>query len=158
MCPDRFDEYEWRLREAEAYTALYDIRYQLRIQAHWMGLKQRFHRGVSDNTRSNSTLNDVTQKITFHTQKYHHARCALLNLCDRPGVDKVRAANWQDNLQVLKANDVRGLSEGGYREKDGKKKKDKESEGAKTISWIWKLEGAQDGPPDEGSWSINILF
>lgn len=156
VCPDRFNEYEWKLREAEAYTALYDIRSQFRIQAHWYGIKQRFHRGVSDNTRSNSTLNEVSKKIVYNTEKYRNARAAMLKLCNRPGMEKVCSPRWKEDLQELKSEDIRGLSEAGSRKNDGRKDT-METEGNLTISWIWKLEGAQDGPPDEGPWTINSI-
>ncbi len=133
LCPPRFNEYEWKLREAEAYTALYNIRYQFRIKAHWQALKRRFHRGVSDNTRSNATLNDIEKKIKYSTEKYRYARDALLELSLRPGMDKICSPRWMDNLRVLANEDIRGLTEAGLREGGIE-----ESNGRLTISWIWK--------------------
>ena len=79
-----------------------------------------------------------------------HAREALLELSGRPGMNEVCSPRWMGNLQVLANEDIRGLSEAALRQ-DGAQG----SNGKFTISWIWKLEGAQDGPPDEGPCSIN---
>lgn len=137
--PDKFNEYEWRLREGQAYGALHDIRQNFRIKTHFVKYKRRFARGVGQNLRSNDTINTTQAKIIYTATKYHNTRVALLQLSSKSGIAKVRPPNWQQNLQELRDQDLRGMSEG----------LQGETEGRRTLSWIWLVEGVKEGEDDD---------
>jgi hypothetical protein len=76
-------------------------------------------------------------------EKYHTSRNAMLALSDPLGIP-----DWSDTLPVLKADDVRGLSDALVGE----------SEGTRSPSWIWMtntgvLAGGAEKAGDEGTYS-----
>lgn len=148
-CPDKFNEYEWRLREGQAYSALYDIRYQFRFKTHWSKFKTRFSRAVASNTRFNKTLTQSADKITHATATYRRAYKALVTLSGRRGMSTVCSPNWTTNLKELKDEDIRGLGDAGVTDDNWSASSNTVSEGRRLISWIWMLEGASDGSEDE---------
>lgn len=137
--PDKFNEYEWRLRESQAYGSLHDIRQNFRIKTHFVKHKRRFSRGVAQNTRSNTTINTTQAKITYAAMKYRRARTALVALSSKPRMDKLCKPTWQEDLKELHDYDLRGMSEGLLSETAGKR----------TLSWIWLAEGIQEGEENE---------
>ncbi|KAF8171891.1 hypothetical protein BJ912DRAFT_1025110 [Pholiota molesta] len=137
--PNKFYEYEWRLCEGQAYGALHDIRQNYRIKTHFIKHKTRFSRGVAQNTRSSATINTTQAKIIYAATKYRIARAALLQLASKSGIDKVCPPNWQENLKELRDQDLRGMSEG----------LTGQTEGRRTLSWIWLAEGVKEGEDNE---------
>lgn len=150
---NKFYEYELRLREGQAYSALYDIRYQFRFRAHWSKFKTRFSRGVASNTRFNKALVQSADKIEYATATYRRAYKALAVLSSGHGLD----SNWMSNLKELQDKDVRGLGDAGVSDDNRSTQNKNASEGTRVISWIWMLEGAHDGSEDERQchYSIN---
>jgi hypothetical protein len=137
--PDKFNEYEWRLQESQAYGSLHDIRQNFRIKTHFVKHKKRFSCGVAQNTRSNATINTTQAKIIYAATKYRRARTALVELSSKPRMDKLYKPTWQEDLKELHDYDLRGMSEGLLNETAGKR----------TLSWIWLAEGIQEGEENE---------
>ncbi|KAF8198417.1 hypothetical protein BJ912DRAFT_1020430 [Pholiota molesta] len=117
--PDKFNEYEWRLRESQAYGSLHDIRQNFRIKTHFVKHKKA--------------------KIIYAATKYRRARTALVELSSKPRMDKLCKPTWQEDLKELHDYDLRGMSEGLLNETAGKR----------TLSWIWLAEGIQEGEENE---------
>jgi hypothetical protein len=151
--PAKFNEYEWRLREGQAYGALHDIQQNYRIKTHFVKSKRRHSRGVAQNLRSNATINTTQAKITYAATKYRKARAAMLLLSSKCGVGEICPPNWKENLKELRDQDLRGMSEG----------LEGETEGRRTLSWIWLAEGVKEGEDNEqthegGSNKISMYF
>lgn len=152
--PAKFNEYEWRLREGQAYGALHDLRHSLRLKRHDVNIKKRFSRGVNENLRSNDTIRNSQGRIDSAARQYRRARAALLKLSSKPGVSKVRSPTWEVNLRELHAADIRGLDEGA----------EGETMGTRTLSWIWIAEGVtitegeENERTHEGRGSLNMDF
>jgi hypothetical protein len=136
--------YEWKLQEGQAYDALHNIRHNLRLRSHLFKHKDRFARGVRHNTRSNATIAKVQTKINLAASKYRAAWKALSVLGTK--LRQIPDENWQLSLRFLADEDIRGLSEGLIGD----------SEGRRTVSWIWTMHGVVDeGGADEGiSWRM----
>ncbi|KAF7968772.1 hypothetical protein HWV62_29344 [Athelia sp. TMB] len=132
--------YEWRLRQAQARDALYALRQVLRVQAHLVHFKTRFHRGQAANTRSSDTLSRIRAKVDESVACYRIARAAIATL----GF-KLKETGWAQAFPLLKEEDVRQMAEG----------VDGESEGTRTMSWIWTTAGvggnkdSAEGPQEE---------
>ncbi|OCH84249.1 hypothetical protein OBBRIDRAFT_808384 [Obba rivulosa] len=137
QCPTFLVEYEWRLREAQAYEALDNLRLHLRLRSYIFKFKDRFVIGIRPNTHARSTIDNIQQKINADAAIYRFARTALKTLTTALG----RPASWQASLQKLKDEDVRGISDGEIYE----------SEGHRTMSWIWKVTGVSGSNDDEDS-------
>jgi hypothetical protein len=125
-CDEQLCEYEWELRRAQAHEALYDARRQLRLRTHLYKFKDAHIRGQWANTRALSVLAKVEQTIGTAVARYRRAWAAVKTLSavmDKP--------NWEVELPELLAADIRGMSEGDFGQ----------SEGNRTLSWIWKARG-----------------
>lgn len=120
--------YEWKLRQGQAYDALEDLRHNLRLRSHLYKEKDRYSRGVAQNTRSNNSIANVQRKIDQVATKYRTARAALIALS--PGLD---VSPWMKDLRRLENADIRGLSEGLFGD----------TEGRRNVSWIWLSPGLQ---------------
>lgn len=127
-CDPNLKVYEWRLRHAQAKKALSEVRQAFRLRSHLLKQKKRFVRGVAHNTRANSSIQKVQDRAMKSAHRYRTAYAALLILS--PQVGDVCPTNWRDNLRPLLDQDLRGISEG----------LDGESEGKRSISWIWRVE------------------
>ena len=130
---------EWKLRHAQAYESLDSLRHYLQVRAHLYKFKDRFVRGQGANTRARNTIAGVQAKIDAAAAEYRVAYRALLLLSSQ-----VSEFGWKNELLLLKDEDIRDLSEG-KAERLGKK----QSEGRRTISWIWKMVPADDLENDE---------
>ena len=97
--------------------------------------KWRHCRGVKSNTRSNTELTKVQVKIQRAVLKYRAARDAMIHL-DKGGAGR---QGWEGEFRDLRDEHVRGLAEGAAGQ----------SEGKRTISWIWLSEGATGGDDDD---------
>lgn len=120
---ERLCRLEWKLRYAQAHEALARVRQHLQVRAYLYKFKDRFVRGQGANTRANNTIESITAKVMAAAEEYRAAYAALLALSPR-----LSEASWQTELLPLQDTDIRDLSEG----------KAGESEGRRTISWIWK--------------------
>lgn len=133
-CPDTLLNHEWRLRYAQAFDALDDLRGHLEVRTHLYKFKDRFARGQRPNTRAMSIIKQVESKITIDATRYRIARAALFNIC---GV--LCKVGWQDHLRMLQDADIRHITDGA----------DGQSEGRRTLSWIWTVAGPL-GESDSG--------
>ena len=80
-------------------------------------------RGQGANTRARNAINGVQAKIDATSEEYSVAYEALLSLSVL-----LLEYSWKEELHPLMPSDIRDLSEG----------KEGESEGKRTISWIWR--------------------
>ena len=123
----RLLDLEWKLRIAQAYEALDQLRHHLQIRTHVFKFKDRFVRGQGANTRARDAISTIQATIDSHCNTYRVARSALATLGNALG-----HTGWESRLPLLMDSDVRGISDG---EDDG------QSEGRKQLSWIWKVMG-----------------
>ena len=117
----RLGEYEWLLCNAQAHDSLYKLRDSLRLKDYLWKAKIKSSRGVCQNTRSQTQINNAVKKIKTAAVKYRVARRALITLAPILGKDD----NWMSELRVLEDDDIRGLPVEGL------------GEGTRTLSWIW---------------------
>lgn len=132
-CRFALKEFEWRLREGQAYDALHNVRQGLRLRSYLYKYKDQFVRGVHHNTRAKTTIDRVQAKINHAATRYRVAREALEHLS--PGLKK---EEWRNALKVLSPDDVRGMSESLFGE----------TEGTRVASWIWRSSGVMADPED----------
>jgi hypothetical protein len=123
-CNQRFYSFEWDLRVAHANEALEDLRKNLQLRSHFFKHKDRFVTGQRANTRANATISRVQRYINANVAQYCAARIALLHLAPQLSKDDT----WKISLPELHDGDVRHMAVG----------VDGESEGRRTLSWIWK--------------------
>ncbi|KZP17621.1 hypothetical protein FIBSPDRAFT_957070 [Athelia psychrophila] len=152
-------EYEFRLRMAQAFEALEEIRRHLRLRTHMYRYKDRHIVGQRANTRSRNLLSRVQTKVDASATKYTRARNALATLASRTG-----AVGWDMQLQELSDEDIRAFTDDSEKERECKGRKTAQGkrgnatqkkaqalgEGHKTLSWIWKVVGVRDDGNDEG--------
>jgi hypothetical protein len=120
---ERLCRLEWKLRYAQAHEALARVRQHLQVRAYLYKFKDRFIRGQGANTRARNTIESITAKVMAAAEEYRAAYNALFILAPR-----LSEVSWTNELLALQDADIRDLSEG----------KASESEGRRTISWIWK--------------------
>ncbi|KAF8054677.1 hypothetical protein FPV67DRAFT_1568861 [Lyophyllum atratum] len=120
-CDSRLREMEWKLRRSQAHDALDELREALRLQAYLYIDKDRFQRGQHHNTRSRGIIDRVKVRIDAAARRYRVARGAILALAGMLG-----KVDWEATFPVLDDRDVKQLSGDG-----------EESEGHRTVSWIW---------------------
>ena len=130
---------EWKLRHAQAYESLESLRRYLQFRAYLYKFKDRFIRGQGANTRARNAINSVQAKIDAAAAEYRVAYGALLLLSSQ-----VSDFRWKNELLQLKDEDIRDLSEG-KADRLGKT----QSEGRRTIPWIWKTVPADDLENDD---------
>lgn len=134
-CEKQLQEYEWRLRYAQANDALDSLRYHLRLESQVLNFKYRFARGQVDNLKSNDTVKRVAKHVRNDTEVYRTARLALRALSAPLG-----ETGWQSSLPILVDADVRQMTQG----------LPEESEGNRTLSWIWRTDRVAGNLSDEG--------
>lgn len=133
-CDRELQQYEWRLREAQARDALEEMRHVLRFRSQSYKFKDQNVRGVHNNTRSKKAIAKLDRRIAVAAETYRMARKALEALAPAVGVP-----GWEKELRVLAQADIRGLSEGLYGD----------TEGTKTPSWIWLTIGVAKSADDD---------
>ncbi|KAG1790350.1 uncharacterized protein HD556DRAFT_1310740 [Suillus plorans] len=109
-----------------AYESLDDLRRQLRLRSHLYKFKDANIRGQRANMRASAVLKKVELTVTTAADRYRRAWKALKVLAgvlDNP--------SWEAELPELQPTDIRGMSEGDSGQ----------SEGNRTLSWIWKARG-----------------
>ena len=127
---------EWKLRLAQAYEALDTLRHHLQVRAYLYKFKDRFVRGQGANTRARNAISGAQGKIDVAAAEYRAAYDALLVLGSI-----LLEFEWKSKLLPLLPADIRDLSEAASGE----------SEGRRTISWIWRTiptEAAGPGTED----------
>ncbi|KAI0690347.1 hypothetical protein C8T65DRAFT_588017, partial [Cerioporus squamosus] len=124
--PQLLLEHEWRLREAQAYDALTDLRGHLEVRAYLYRYKDEQVRGQKEITRSHDVIHGIDSKIKLNTSRYRAAYTALTTLS--AALSKI---DWRGSLQPLNDGDIWHIAAG-----DGSG-----SEGRREISWIWKASG-----------------
>ena len=130
---------EFKLWHAQAYESLDSLRHYLQVHAYLYKFKDRFIRGQGANTQAHNAINSVQAKIDATAVEYRAAYGVLLLLSSQ-----VFEFWWKNELLLLKDEDIHDLSEG-KTEQLGKK----QSEGRRTISWIWKTVPADDLKNDD---------
>ncbi|KAH9913407.1 uncharacterized protein B0H18DRAFT_960370 [Fomitopsis serialis] len=133
MLPSSLLEIERRLRFAQANDSLEQLRRHLRARTKLFNIKDRDVRGQRYNTRSRAYIDSVQAKIDADAERYRAAHAALLI------IDPGDVAKWQKVLKPLLRTDVRAMHQG----------LDDETEGRKTLSWIWRTSGASGSVDDE---------
>jgi hypothetical protein len=126
LCEGPLCAYEWELRRAQAHEALDELRRQLRLRTHLYKFKDAHIRGQRANTRATTVLNKVEQSMKTAVARYRRAWSAVKTLSMALG-----NPNWEVELPELQPADVRGMAEGEIGQ----------SEGTRTLSWIWKTCG-----------------
>jgi hypothetical protein len=121
-CSSKLMEYEWQLRFAQAHDALDELRNNLRLRSHVWKEKRRKAHGVAANTRALAVIAAQERKVEMSGCKYCVARKALSSLARYLNKD-----GWEIELPLLRKEDIRGYASG----------KEDESEGTRTLSWIW---------------------
>lgn len=105
ICTAGVDSIETRLREAQCSESLADLRTQLIKRTYTNKYKERTASSQRAYTRFRTLQNQTEVKIKSAQTVYNTARSALLAL-KGPG-------SWEDQYQVLKREDVRGMHERG---------------------------------------------
>lgn len=133
-CNPKLQQYEFKLREAQAYEALDELRERLRLQSHMWKYKDRHVVGQRASTRQYNLIQRVDKKVQASTAKYRRARQALSKLSDR-----VMQTSWRSRLMRLQDDDVRMMNAGQQGESEGKRK----------MSWIWLVQGVSEHSDDD---------
>ncbi|KAJ7624691.1 hypothetical protein FB45DRAFT_836724 [Roridomyces roridus] len=168
LCITGLPEEEERLRAAQAWDALRELRRQLRTRMLAHQFKRAHTSGQAAYTKSQQLHNSIEQRIRAAATSYKTARAALLSLRG-PG-------EWETDLRVLTNQDIRGMNERTLNEQE--KEEDRRArnivgadeldefgeviertvrfnlemgEGNRFLSWIWYAGGAGAGSTtDEG--------
>jgi hypothetical protein len=126
-CDQKLQECEWKLREAQAYDSLDEVRDSLRLSTHLYKHKKAFVRGQRPNTRARTVISRADTKTQAAAAKYRTARHALVRLGNLLG----KPSDWKTRLKILNPTDVRAMNAPLLGE----------SEGRRSISWIWLVVG-----------------
>ncbi|TFK63616.1 hypothetical protein BDN72DRAFT_872268 [Pluteus cervinus] len=137
-CDFRLQDIEWRLRSAQAYTALDELRRALCLRSYLYIDKDRFARGQNQNTRACGTIQRTEAKVKAAAAKYRSARVAIASLSKF-----YEGSTWEKDFPELQEGDVRALQPEEDVMKKGRKKKSV-SEGKRKVSWIWGVLGSTD--------------
>lgn len=145
-CDQSLRECEWDLREAQANDALHTLRQNLRLDSFLTKRKKDWSRGVRQNTRSQTIIQQNLSKVKAGVEKYRVAQAALVILEPLLG----KPARWAESLRPLADEDIRGMPATGL------------GEGSRTLSWIWMSpgvlgDGGEQGLND-GMFHSNIIW
>lgn len=132
-CNPKLQQVEFKLREAQAYESLDDLRQRLRLQSHMWKYKDRHVVGQRASTRQYNLIQRVDKKVNASVQQYRRARKALSKLSDR-----VMQTMWRSRLLPLHDDEVRKMNEGETGDSEGKRK----------LSWIWLVQGLSERSDD----------
>ena len=130
------EDIELRLRRAQANDTLDQLKRHLRARARLLSVKKHDVTGQKRNTRSWGYINTVQSRINADVSRYRAAYSALSIL------DPNNTSDWQRTLKPLVNGDVREMKDG----------LPGETEGRRSLSWIWKTSGwsgADDDDEDE---------
>ena len=126
-CDIRLYSFEWDLRYAQANDALHELRRNLQLRSYLYQRKDRFATGQQANTKSRTTIMCVQSYINASAAQYRIAQKALVSLATILSKDD----SWKVVVLDLQDQDIRGMTVG----------EDGESEGRRSVSWIWKQGG-----------------
>ncbi|KAJ7127318.1 hypothetical protein C8R43DRAFT_957997 [Mycena crocata] len=158
-CDVELYQYEFRLREAQGYEALDDIRHDLLVRTHLYKFKDSYVRGVKANTRCQTKIEGVEEKIRRSSARYRAARQALVGLGR-----ELKKKEWEVALRPLLPEDVRGMPRALFQDPERKKNLMRKGPVAKRaaedarqiakarMSWIWRSAGVED---EDGSKGMN---
>jgi hypothetical protein len=119
LCLFETSAIETRLRTAQAYDSLSDLRRQLRIKSGlFLNKKKNIGPGQRINTRYREVIRRFDDKIDRTVARYRAAHSALQTL--DPG------GSWRSDLHDLLENDIKGPT-----------REEGEAEGTRQLSWIW---------------------
>ncbi|KAG2104983.1 hypothetical protein BD769DRAFT_1612896 [Suillus cothurnatus] len=130
FCEERLCRYEWELRQAQAFDALDDLRRHLQLRSHLYKFKDNQLCGQRVNTHAAGVITKVELNIKTDSERYNRAWTALAILSG-----DLQEHSWRDDLPKLEPEHVRGMSDGYIGQ----------SEGNRTLSWIWKARGVTTG-------------
>lgn len=126
VCDERLCRFEWELRRGQSFDALDDLRRHLLLRTHLYKFKHINIRGQRANTRASAVIGNVERNVLEAADRYRRARNALKNLHETLGEH-----DWLEVFPILEQAHIRGMSEG----------EAGQSEGNRTLSWIWKARG-----------------
>ncbi len=132
--------HEFRLRQAQAYDALADLRGHLEVRAYVFRYKDQHVRGQREHGRSIDIIKGIEGKIKMDAHRYRTAYAALMTLATALG-----KTDWRATLQPLNETDIRHIAV-----TDGSG-----SEGRRQISWIWQA-GSEDGTVSDAAVQSNL--
>jgi hypothetical protein len=136
-CEYRLYEFEWDLRVAQANDSLSELRQSLQLRSHLYKYKDRFTAGQRANTRANTCISRVQRQIKASVTRYRISHKALLSLSALLNKDD----SWKIHLPKLYDGDVRAMTVG----------EEGETEGRRTLSWIWRRGGDLTSNDDNGN-------
>lgn len=131
-----FLDFEWRFRHAQATTTLDALRRHLLLRDQMYQSKDRFVRGQRSNTRSQTILKRMQATVDADVQKYRFVYKRLEALAVPL---KKKEDDWAKVIQVLADGDIQGF--GKRKDEDPEASHKKNTEGRRTLSWIWKTPG-----------------
>lgn len=102
-CTPGLAEMEDRLRHAEAFDGLEDLRRHLRTRTFTNKFRVKNIWGQREGMRTREIQNHITDRVKSSQLQYTHARRAVLTLRG-PG-------DWEDTLRVLHSANIRALNE-----------------------------------------------
>ncbi|KAJ6532331.1 hypothetical protein DFH09DRAFT_1408462 [Mycena vulgaris] len=137
-CDVELYEYELRLQEAQAHEALDGVRDGLLLRTHLYKHKDMYVRGVKANTRCQTKINNVDERIRRTADRYRAARRALVGLGK-----KLKKTAWEVALRPLLPADVRGMPRALAADARAAVVK-------ATMSWIWRSPGVTEGETGAG--------
>lgn len=124
-------KFEWRLRFAQAHDTLHQMRRHLLLRTHMYRFKDRYGHGQRHHTRSLGAIKLLQGKIDAEAARYREHYSALTQLAGT-----LVNVGWEESLRPLQDSDIRALNAA---EQEGT------TEGRRSMSWIWKAEGAGEG-------------
>ncbi|KAJ6602940.1 hypothetical protein B0H10DRAFT_1958012 [Mycena sp. CBHHK59/15] len=109
-------EYEYHLREGQAYEVLEGVRQQLLLRTHQYKQKDQYARGVKANTHAQTKIKRLDEHIRRTAERYRAAWRALM------GLGKVlERLEWEKTLMPLAAEDVRGMPRALFADRSGRR-------------------------------------
>ncbi|KAF6764603.1 hypothetical protein DFP72DRAFT_986468 [Ephemerocybe angulata] len=149
----RLIRYEFQFRIAQAESTLKSLRGLLLYQAHMLNSKKAYSSGTTANTRSNSVIQEVANRINIDVEKYRKIRIRLTllwsSLKKGPLTGLEKEAGWEKVLLELKAEDVVGVTS---MDQLGL------GEGEKSLTWIWTVAGTGHDTSEVANTALRIEF
>ncbi|KIM79146.1 hypothetical protein PILCRDRAFT_10574 [Piloderma croceum F 1598] len=135
-CLPALQQHEFRLCEAQAYESLDELRDHLCLWTHMYKYKNKNIVRQHANTRCQNIISTVQDKANTSVTKYHTVRAAIVKLLPHC----INNEGWCGWLLPLAKEDICALKEG----------EEGESEGRRSLSWIWRIVGVGGDLDDEG--------
>ncbi|KAG1900839.1 uncharacterized protein F5891DRAFT_1225462 [Suillus fuscotomentosus] len=125
-CNDSFSKHEWDLWHAQAFDALNDLCWHLRLRTHRYKFKDTQIRSQQANTHAGIIIKNTEINVSMAAERYCRAWNTLSALAPSLARD-----TWTTELPKLEEGDIRGMGDSTFGE----------SSGNCTLSWIWKARG-----------------